>query len=101
MVVIAGVALAFGIFRLWSLRQFYLEKAASHASFRAYVLMSGDSIRYWESRWSDQRLGHPAKYPWPAGPPFVPEMVKYHDDMRLKWERAARYPWLSVEPDPL
>jgi hypothetical protein len=101
MVIVAAVALAFGIFHLWKLRQLYLEKAANHAGFRAYVLNSADSIQHWEYRWTNERMGHPAKYPWPARPPFVPAMVKYHDDMRLKYERAARYPWLSVEPDPL
>jgi hypothetical protein len=35
MVVVAAVALAFGICRLWKLRQLYLEKAANHAGFRA------------------------------------------------------------------
>ena len=24
----------------------------------------------------------------------------YHGAMRRKYERAARYPWLPVEPDP-
>jgi hypothetical protein len=101
MVVVALAALAFGIYRYWAARQRYLEKAAMHASFRAYVLNSSDSIRYWEYRWRDQRLGKPASYPWPAGPPFVPAMVEYHDEMRLKYEKAARYPWLPVAPDPL
>jgi hypothetical protein len=100
MAAVAVVGLAFGIFRLWTLRQLYLEKAANHAGFRAYVLMSKDSIMHWENRWTDQRTGKPAKYPWPAGPPFVPAITKYHDDMRLKYERAARYPWLPVAPDP-
>ena len=26
--------------------------------------------------------------------------VPYHTRMKRKWERAARYPWLPVEPDP-
>ncbi len=25
---------------------------------------------------------------------------KYHRDMEQKWRRAARYPWLPVEPNP-
>ena len=65
------------------------------------MLNSGDSIRYWEYRWTDQRQGRSAEYPWPAGPPFVPAVTKYHDDMRIKYERAARHPWLPVAPDPL
>jgi hypothetical protein len=27
-------------------------------------------------------------------------LVEYHDSMRLKYERAARFPWLAIEPDP-
>ena len=80
--------------------QLYLEKAANHEGFRALVLRSPDSITHWEDRWTAQREGKPARYPWPGGPPFVPSMAKYHDEMRLKYERAARYPWLPVSPDP-
>jgi hypothetical protein len=28
-------------------------------------------------------------------------LARYHAAMRLKYERAAGHPWLSVEPDPL
>jgi hypothetical protein len=28
------------------------------------------------------------------------QMAAYHRKLRAKYERAARYPWLSVEPDP-
>jgi hypothetical protein len=101
MVAVSAVALIFAINRYWNARCYYLEKAANHASFRANVLRSSESIRYWEARWTDQRLGRGAEYPWPAERPFVPAMMKYHDEMRQKYERAARYPSLRVEPDPL
>jgi hypothetical protein len=26
--------------------------------------------------------------------------ARYHDALRLKYERASRYPWISVGPDP-
>lgn len=26
--------------------------------------------------------------------------LEWHEPMRLKYERAARYPWLPVRPDP-
>jgi hypothetical protein len=100
MVAVAILALAFGIIRLWATRQLYLKKAAGHAGFRTEVLRSPETIAYWESRWTAQREGRPARYPWPGGPPFVPAMAQYHDAMRIKYERAARYPWLPVEPDP-
>src|SRR5262245_11372892 len=28
------------------------------------------------------------------------QMAAYHRELKIKYERAARYPWLSVEPDP-
>jgi hypothetical protein len=28
------------------------------------------------------------------------QMSAYHRDLRIKYERAARYPWLPVDPDP-
>jgi hypothetical protein len=100
MVAVAGVGLVFGVGRLLVLRQRYLGEAAQHAGFRAYLLRTPENIAYWESRWTSQREGRPASCPWPAKPPFVPAIADYHEAMRLKYEHAARYPWLSVEPDP-
>jgi hypothetical protein len=28
------------------------------------------------------------------------QMAAYHQKLRIKYERAVRYPWLAVEPDP-
>jgi hypothetical protein len=28
------------------------------------------------------------------------DLIQWHERMRLKYENAARYPWLPVEPDP-
>jgi hypothetical protein len=37
-------------------------------------------------------------------PPYVPQVnprrVAYHRDLAAKYERAARYPWLPLEPEP-
>jgi hypothetical protein len=30
----------------------------------------------------------------------TPRLAAYHADLRCKYEYAARYPWLPVEPDP-
>lgn len=32
--------------------------------------------------------------------PPNPRQAVYHAAMKRKWLRAARYPWLPVEPDP-
>ena len=48
----------------------------------------------------------PAWLPSPLPPPSPAELdatrraAEYHEAMALKYERAARYPWLPVEPDP-
>jgi hypothetical protein len=34
------------------------------------------------------------------GSNFASPYFTYHSQMRAKYERAARYPWLPVEPDP-
>jgi hypothetical protein len=31
---------------------------------------------------------------------LYPRLAAYHAELRRKYEYAARYPWLSVEPDP-
>jgi hypothetical protein len=31
---------------------------------------------------------------------YMDRVAKYHYDLARKYEYAARYPWLSVEPDP-
>ena len=31
---------------------------------------------------------------------FDSELRSHHDRIRFKYERAARYPWLPVDPDP-
>jgi hypothetical protein len=28
------------------------------------------------------------------------QMAAYHRELKIKYERTARYPWLRVEPDP-
>jgi hypothetical protein len=35
-----------------------------------------------------------------ATAPLHARLVAHHDIMRRKYERAARWPWLPVEPDP-
>jgi hypothetical protein len=97
---VALTAVTFAIVHLWSLRHLYLEKAAQHASFSALRDRTPDDMAFWEARLTAQHEGLHAAYPWPGGPPLVPTMAKYHDALRRKYERAARYPWLSVAPDP-
>ena len=100
MVAVAVVALAFAIVHLWSLRQLYLKMAAQHGGISALRDRTPEDIAFWEARLTAQHEGLPASDPWPGGHPLVPSMARYHEAMRLKYERAARYPWLPVAPDP-
>jgi hypothetical protein len=39
--------------------------------------------------------------PGPHGDPVaMRRLAEYAHNLRMKYERAARYPWLPVEPDP-
>jgi hypothetical protein len=100
MVAVAILGFALGVAELWRRSRLYTERASDHAGRRSNILQSPGSIAYWESRWQAQREGRSGAYPWPDGPPFVPAIADYHDQMWAKWERAARLPWLPVEPDP-
>jgi hypothetical protein len=100
MLAVLLVASLLGGTRLWVLSRHYLELARDHETRRREILRSPDDVVYWEARWTDQREGFGAAYPWPAGPPFVPAITAYHAAMRDKWGRAASRPWLPVEPDP-
>ena len=42
--------------------------------------------------------------PFSIAKPYPPErcvkLIPYYEALRRKYERAAAYPWLSIEPDP-
>jgi hypothetical protein len=54
--------------------------------------VSEEGIRFW-LRYD------PWKMSWEPSPSGASESV-YHTRMWEKYQRAARYPWLPVEPDP-
>jgi hypothetical protein len=101
MLAVALSAVVFEGVRLWQRSQDYLWRAVCHEGSRTMLLSSPEQTAYWEERLTSQWYGRTPPPPWPAGPPFVPAMADYHARMRDKWARAARLPWLSVEPDPL
>jgi hypothetical protein len=39
-------------------------------------------------------------FPFPGSGDAVWRPLEWHESMRLKYEHAARYPWLPVDPDP-
>src|SRR4051812_42601210 len=90
MVLVAGAALFLGAVRLWQLRVAYRGLMAAHATNEArfrdreiWVIRISRSANI-----SQQQVD----YSW--------KRVSYHAALRRKCERAARYPWLPVPPDP-
>ena len=101
-----GLAISFEVSRLRELRRRYQIYARHHALRRASEQQEWTSrlaalrklkgvriphlVETQEeySRWLDERAGyHEAR-------------IRYHERLRLRYERAARYPWLPVPPDP-
>jgi hypothetical protein len=87
MVVVAVFALLLGAVAIVR-RQAHLQRLADYHAKMAWQLQSshGTVIR-------------------PNGAfvhvPLTPQrLADYHEDLARKYERAARYPWLPVEPDP-
>jgi hypothetical protein len=101
MVAVALLGVVFGGVRLVQRRHFCLARALRHEDRRTLLISTPQQVEHWEERLTSQWYGRTPPPPWPAGPPFVPAMADYHARMRDKWQRAARLPWLSVEPDPL
>jgi hypothetical protein len=76
MVAVAVVALASGGWHLWELRRSHLRTALKHEVLSSLL-----------------REGH-------ADIGRDPGRSDHHEALRNKYERAARHPWLPVEPDP-
>jgi hypothetical protein len=76
MVAVAVVAVAAGGLHLWELRVLYLRTALLHEVLSSLF-----------------QEGHAC-----AG--RDPGRSAHHQVLRIKYERAARRPWLPVEPDP-
>jgi hypothetical protein len=100
MAAMALIGIIIGGVQFFRLRRHYLDRADDHARMAAYFVSSPESILYWEARWSAQFEGKRPPYPWSSGPPYVAAIVAHHTSMKAKYEYAARYPWLTVEPDP-
>jgi hypothetical protein len=100
-IVIAGLI---EVCRLGHLRQVYLAVAREYAD-EAHEIRRGDDGR------SDGRMvlirsiagERPASLQSREGMVYLDRIARaaaYCDQLRAKYERAARYPWLPVEPDP-
>jgi len=90
MALVAVAAMVLAGVRLWRLRESYLERAAMHrrleASTRRIAKYSG----------AMSRIGAEP----PGADAALNKRAEYRAELGRKYERAARYPWLPVPPDP-
>jgi hypothetical protein len=85
MVAVGVMAVVFGV---WVRRERFLERAWRYADPSSIPISDPPeagtaAFQEWEREQERQRL-----------------RVEHFDQLRLKYERAARYPWLPVAPDP-
>jgi hypothetical protein len=101
MAYIAVAAFLFGgmieLPRLWSLRQRYLGFAEKYAYWETRI-RGAIAIRQ-EITYYSIRLPRGPE-PSPARLARMEAEVAEYSRLREKYERAARYPWLPVAPDP-
>jgi hypothetical protein len=101
MALIAFVALAVWGWQMWELREKYRSHAARHEHGYLVSAIIGRDLR---RNLEDKRRNLEDKgSDFPTDRAII-EMydrrASYHHQLKLKYERAARYPWLPVEPDP-
>jgi hypothetical protein len=101
MVAVAIAAVLFGgvieVPRLWNLRRQYLGFAEKYGYWETRLngaVGIRQEITYYST---SQRLG---PEPSPARLALMKAEASYYARLRAKYERAARYPWLAIEPDP-
>ena len=104
MLVVAGLAVIFG-FAAWMIRMTirsnqFDRRAARHA--HAYFLHR-ENVDFYPALVADLKKGGVAPENVPKVTGGIDRDVRlrdYHAAMKAKYERLARYPWLSVEPEP-
>jgi hypothetical protein len=116
-ILVAVAALAFGIYaevvRMGRTAEGHRRRAADHEresippSRRALDCDQGAALnrRYAADARSRGRLADADDFAgrarsWAEEAEEWRARSRYHDLLRSKYERAARYPWLPVEPDP-
>lgn len=84
MIAVAAVAFALGMRSLKERRDERLARRDSYfIRVRRHRIIKQDS----------ENFGRPLH-------PYWQHRLDYFEAMERKWERAARYPWLSIPPDP-
>jgi hypothetical protein len=109
MVVVGGLGLllggAFEFVRLRRLSEVYRGRVINARRALGYARLSaGWSQERWLAECRDIDRMNRQWRPFQVGRPFSPEVARRHlaywEPIRAKYEHAALYPWLPVEPDP-
>ncbi len=93
MVAVAIVALATAAGQMWRRSIEYVGRAARYSKMERYIRECAAI----ESKINPSDRPPRCRKPNQGG---LPVMIAHFADLRGKYERAARYPWLSVVPDP-
>ena len=96
MILVAVVAFSIAGVQMRRQAKRYREQAAFHALREGIFRRQADLER--RARLSSLPVdlcGQQARYI-----ALIPTFVEYHAELRRKYEYAARYPWLPIEPDP-
>jgi hypothetical protein len=128
MIAVAIIALTFGAEQMWRRREFLRSEAAAHALKEAFysdlaqdlagdpgqaasltataLLPDGTAVRF-KGHGATRRPFYPPDGSVPADAATVARLVAmckqraaHHSQLRRKYERAARNPWLGVPPNP-
>ena len=96
-VVVIGTMIGGGVLVIRQRRDYFLYLAQSHHKEEASSMARGTALK--------SRLSSTSEMSTEIGQLYrdydrMMDRVNHHAALAHKYENAARYPWLSVEPDP-
>jgi hypothetical protein len=94
-IMVAVLSLSLGSAVLWRRREHYLRLADAHALTEMVLRVDSSMAR-------GNAMGGPGARLLDLSDSIKAsqKQADYHGRLRRKYERAARYPWLPVAPDP-
>jgi hypothetical protein len=100
MMVIAAAAAVCWVERLSACRKFYASRVAAHAeqesNARLFHAISGHVCGEVAGSMTPEELHRFIA----SARSYYANRIAYHAALKAKYERAARYPWLPIAPDP-
>jgi hypothetical protein len=94
-IMVSGLLMGWGV-RLWRRESYFVARARHHADMaQAYGFWGPIVMGFLKMTEGSQEradLEHMRA--------ILPSHIAYHEALARKYRRAARHPWLPVEPDP-